>query len=103
MKEERLTEQTPGEIAAAPTPQNQPSKCFMVIDSSYDVGLNVYAFWSHEDAGKSVREDAQTVMTDLEEQGYERIEVLEEIDSTTIYVPDTDIYYEWEICESEIR
>ena len=78
-------------------------RCFMVIDSSYDVGLNVYAFWNREDAEKSVREDAQTVMADLEEQGYERIEVLEGMGSTTIYVPDTGISYEWEIRESEIR
>ena len=42
-------------------------------------------------------------MADLEEQGYERIEVLEGMGSTTIYVPDTGISYEWEIRESEIR
>ncbi len=27
-------------------------KCFVVIDSSYDVGLSAYAFWGQEDAKK---------------------------------------------------
>lgn len=42
-------------------------------------------------------------MADLKKEGYERIEVLEKMDSMTVYVPDTDIYYEWTISESEIQ
>ena len=61
-------------------------KCFVVIDSSYDVGLSAYAFWGQEDAKK-------VFMADLKKEGYERIEVLEKMDSMTVYVPDTDIYY----------
>ena len=45
----------------------------------------------------------ETVKADLASQGYERVEVLEKIDGTTVYVPDTDIYYEWTICETDIR
>ena len=86
--------------------RNQPDermKCYTVVDSSYDVGLSTYAFWDEEHAKKSIQDDVQTVKADLAMQGYERIEVLEKTDSTVVYVPDTDIYYEWTICETEIR
>lgn len=86
--------------------RNQPDermKCYTVVDSSYDVGLSTYAFWYEEHAKKSIQDDVQTVKADLATQGYERIEVLEKTDSTVVYVPDTDIYYEWTICETEIR
>jgi len=78
-------------------------KCYVVADSSYDIGLSTYAFWCEEHAKKSVQEDVETVKADLASQGYERVEVLEKIDGTTVYVPDTDIYYEWTICETDIR
>lgn len=84
-------------------PQKQPRKCYAVIDSSYDVGMNTYAFWSREDAEKSVRDDVQTVVASLKEEGYEHIEVLEQPDRTDVYIPDTDIYYEWSINEMEIE
>lgn len=81
----------------------EPAKCYTVVDSSYDVGRDTYAFWSHEDADKSIEADVRTVVADLKAQGYERVEVLRHPDSASVYVPDSDIYYEWEIHETDIQ
>lgn len=84
-------------------PIKEPAKCYTVVDSSYDAGQDTYAFWSHEDAEKSVETDVQAVTADLKAQGYESIRVLRHPDSAEMYVPDTDIYYEWAIHETEIQ
>ena len=75
--------------------KNRPEKCYTVID--------VYSFWNKEDAERSVKDDVQTELANLREAGRERIEVQETLDGATIYVPDTDIYYEWTIVETDIR
>ena len=78
-------------------------RCYTVIDTSYDVGINVYSFWSREDAERSIKADVQMELKNLREAGRERIEVQGTPDGATIYVPDTDIYYEWTIAETDIR
>lgn len=83
--------------------ENKPNKCYTVIDTSYDVGINVYSFWCKEDAKRSIKDDVQTELINLREAGRERIEVQETLDGATIYVPDTDIYYEWRIVETDIQ
>lgn len=83
--------------------QEQVKKCFTVVDSSYDVGLSTYAFWSREEAEQSVREIVASVVAELKERDWERLEVLEQGDSFGVYVQNTGISYEWTICETEIR
>ena len=83
--------------------QEQVKKCFTVVDSSYDVGLSTYAFWSREDAERSVRESVASVVAELKEQDWDRVEVLGQGDSFGVYVQNTGISYEWTICETEIR
>ena len=83
--------------------KNRPPKCYTVIDTSYDVGIDVYSFWNKEDAERSVKDDVQTELANLREACRERIVVQETLDGATIYVPDTDIYYEWTIVETDIR
>ena len=65
--------------------------------------IDVYSFWNKEDAERSVKDDVQTELANLREAGRERIVVQETLDGATIYVPDTDIYYEWTIVETDIR
>lgn len=76
-------------------------KCFVVIDSSYDVGLSTYAFWSREEAEQNIRESIANVIADLKDR--DSVEVLEQGDSFSVYVPDTGISYDWTISETEIR
>lgn len=83
--------------------ENTPRRCYTVIDTSYDVGINIYSFWRREDAERSIKDDVQTELVNLREAGRERIEVQETLDGATIYVPDTDIYYEWAIVENDIQ
>lgn len=83
--------------------ENTPRRCYTVIDTSYDVGINIYSFWRREDAERSIKDDVQTELVNLREAGRERIEVQETLDGATIYVPDTDIYYEWAIVENNIQ
>ncbi len=83
--------------------QEQVKKCFTVVDSSYDVGLRAYSFWSREAAEQSVRESIADVVAELKERNWERVEVLEQGDSFSVYVPDTGISYDWTICEADVR
>lgn len=78
-------------------------KCYVVTDNSYDVGLSTYAFWSREDAERSVRESVASVVAELKERDWDRVEVLEQGDSFSVYVPDTGISYDWTISEADIR
>lgn len=82
---------------------NQSGKCYTVVDTSYDVGINVYSFWRRQDAEQSIKDDVQTELTNLRETGRERIEVQETPEGAVVYVPDTDIYYEWTIVETDIK
>ena len=43
------------------------------------------------------------VWADLEKQGHEQGEVLEQASSFSVYVPDTCIYHDWSIDEINIR
>ena len=83
--------------------QEQVKKCFVVVDSSYDVGLSTYAFWNRGAAEQSVRKSVADVVADLKGKDWERVEVLEQGDSFSVYVPDTGISYDWTICETDIR
>jgi len=83
--------------------QNRCKKCYVVVDNSYDVGLNTYAFWSREAAEQSVRESVDGVVADLKRKDWDRVEVLEQGDSFSVYVPDTGISYDWSISETDVQ
>lgn len=77
---------------------------FVVIYTSYVDGTEAYAFWKKEDAEKDVSEDAKAVVRSLQEQGYEpELTYNEASDHTDVYVPNGDIYYEWQIERTTIE
>lgn len=76
--------------------------CFIVVHRNYADGADAYAFWNEEDARKSVSEDIDVTVKSLKESGYE-VKLLERLDEWEVYVPDTDIYYEWSIGQSTIE
>lgn len=78
-------------------------KCFVVVHRNYAEGADAYAFWDENDAKKSVEDDAETIVEDLTAQGYEPVIVKNGWDTAEVYVPDSDIYYEWSIIVSAIR
>lgn len=79
-------------------------ECSIVVHSNYSEGTDAYAFYAEADARRSVDEDVGTVVKDLIEQRYEPKTLRNGCgDNVTIYVPDSDIYYEWCIITSDIR
>ena len=78
-------------------------KCYIVRHKNYEEGESAYAFYKKQDAEIRVNEDAKTVEKDLKEQGY-MPDVLEgAYGNITIFVSNSDIYYEWSIAESDIQ
>lgn len=65
-------------------------------DYSGESAIEVYA--SEEKMLKDIESDMKFVVNVLKEDGYEPI-----IDGYDVYVADGNIYYEWEIYESELR
>lgn len=78
------------------------SECFIVVHRNYAEGTDAYAFWSEKDAEKSVNADVDTEFTSLSLEGYNPA-VLRRPSGATVYVNDTDIYYEWEILKTTIE
>lgn len=75
--------------------------CFIVIHRNYAEGLSAYAFWNRKDAEKSVQADVKTTEINLKTH-YEPITLIRNADEAEVYVPGNDIYYEWNIFESDI-
>lgn len=75
--------------------------------------MKVYAVYTHDYSGESaievyvsedkmlkdIKEDMNSVFKMLKEDGYKP--TIDGINS--IYVADSDIYYEWEVFETELR
>ena len=45
--------------------------CFIVVHRNFAEGADAYAYWSEDDAKKSINEDVATVVKSLTEEGYE--------------------------------
>lgn len=77
--------------------------CFIVIHRNYADGTDAYAFWNEANARKSVSDDINITVKSLKDGGYKDVKVLEWTDEWAVYVPDTDIYYEWSVGKSSIE
>jgi len=78
------------------------SKCFVVVHRNYAEGTDAYALWEAKTAEKSVNSDVEVEFRSLHEEGYKPV-VLRRESGATVYVPDSDIYYEWDIFETPIE
>lgn len=78
-------------------------ECFIVVHRNYAEGLDAYAFRSEDVARKSVRQDVETEMKSLTEEGYEPTVSWQDDDNVEIKAADGDIYYEWSIIQSDIQ
>ncbi len=78
------------------------NKCLIVVHRNYAEGTDAYAFWDEKTAEKSVNADADTKVVSLCGEGYNPV-VLRRPNGVTVYVTDTDIYYEWEILKTTIE
>lgn len=78
-------------------------ECFIVVHRNYAEGLDAYAFWSEDAARKSVRQDVDTEMKSLTEEGYEPTVSWKDDDNVEIKVAGGDIYYEWSVIISSVE
>lgn len=77
--------------------------CFIVVTRSYSEGLDAYAFFSEEEARRSVEGDVGIAAKNLLEAGYIPTIKRQDNDNVSVYVAGDDIYYEWSIVFSQIR
>ena len=67
---------------------------------SGDNGTSVY--WDEQEAHKAMIEELEVEITNLQNSGYKFRSEENDI-RAELYVPDSDIYYEWNIEETTIR
>ena len=77
-------------------------KCYVLTCNCYSGDNYVLVFLDETKAYKTMIADLETEITNLQNSGYE-FESAENDDSAELYVPGGDIYFEWNIEESEIR
>ncbi len=78
------------------------NKCFVVICNSYSGDDSVSVFWNEADAYKCMIEEMETEIANLQNSGYKFVSAENDI-SAELYVPDSDIYFDWNIAETTIR
>ena len=77
-------------------------KCYVLTCNCYSGDNYVLVFLDETKAYKTMIADLETEITNLQNSGY-KFESAENDDSAELYVSGGDIYYEWNIEESEIR
>lgn len=78
------------------------NKCFVLICNCYSGDNSVSVFWNETDAYKCMIEELEVEITNLQNSGY-KFESAENDISAELYVPDSDIYFDWNIAETIIR
>ena len=78
------------------------NKCFVLICNCYSGDNSVSVYWNEDDAYKAMIDELGVEVINLENSGY-NFTIAEDDVSAELYVPDSDIYFEWNITESTIR
>lgn len=78
------------------------NKCYVLICNCYSGDNSVSVYWDEQVAWKAMIEELEVEITNLQNSGYEFKSAENDI-SAELYVPDSDIYYDWYIEESIIR
>lgn len=81
---------------------NAHNKCYVVIQQDYATGGNISVYKDESDARRSVIEDVETVKKELLEDGHEPIANWDALRNPEVIVADSNIYFEWEIIETNI-
>lgn len=81
---------------------NAHNKCYVVIQQDYATGGNISVYKDESDARRSVIEDVEMVKKELLEDGHEPIVNWDALRNPEVIVADSNIYFEWEIIETNI-
>lgn len=77
--------------------------CWIVTYRDYHGGNSKYVFYKKEDVEKCIEEDFENILHDLKKKGWHNPHTIDGTYWRTIFIPNTDIDYEWNIELSTIR
>lgn len=77
-------------------------KVYVVYTYDYSSEDGIEVFSTLEKANDFIKSDMQQVIDILHEDGYKTKETYSD-GGALVYVPDSNIYYEWDMFESELR
>ena len=78
------------------------NQCYVLICNCYSGDGGMSVFWNEVDAYKAMIEELEVEIANLQNSGY-KFESAENDISAELYVPDSDIYFDWNIAETTIR
>lgn len=77
-------------------------KCYVLTCNCYSGDNSVSVYWNEEDAYKAMIDELIVETIGLDNDGYNCQSAQNDI-SATLYVPDSNIYFDWSIAETTIR
>ena len=80
----------------------EKKKCYALMCETYS-GSDVSIYWDEHAAFKAMLADLETEIANLQRMGNTKFESAENDHNALLYVPGTDIYYEWDIVETTIE
>lgn len=78
------------------------NKCYVLVCNCYSGDGGVSVYWNKHDAHKAMIEELETEISNLQNDGYEFSSAENDV-SAELYVPNSDIYFDWYIEENTIR
>lgn len=80
----------------------EEKKCYVLTCNCYSGDDSVSVYWNENDAYKAMIDELEVEITNLQNSGYKYFSAENDI-SAELYVPDSDIYFDWNIAETTIR
>lgn len=78
------------------------NKCYVLTCNCYSGDDSVSVYWNEDDAYKAMINELGVEVINLENSGY-NFTITENDIGTELYVPDSDIYFDWNIVEATIK
>lgn len=78
------------------------NKCCVLTCNCYSGDDSVSVYWNEDDAYKAMINELGVEVINLENSGY-NFTITENDIGTELYVPDSDIYFDWNIVEATIK
>ena len=80
----------------------EEKKCYVLTCSCYSGDNSVFVYWDENDAYKAMIEELEVEIANLQISGYNFVSAENDINAE-LYVPNSDIYFDWNIAETTIR
>lgn len=81
----------------------EPGTCYIIRCDNYADGKDAVVYRTEPAARTAMNADIEATIHELEEQGYKPVKAIHSEYAVDVYVPDSDIYYEWELISSTIK